>query len=329
MKLLLLFMGFWTFFSCQSNKRFIPVAEHKKAEIESGGRIRKFIYFAPKNTEKSLPLIFLLHGGGGSGEGMLYLSRFSDLAEDNGYIVVYPDGTQGRWNDGRNLPFSAADREKVDDTAFFRDLTNYFQSNYRVDRSRIFVAGISNGGLMTQKLLCEASDIFNSGYVVASTTSTVIRDNCLLNQPVSIGFIMGKNDDVIPYKGGTIRIPTDPTKPNQRVDAGNVLSYQESLQFWSEKLECKNKSEILKPKMGAYFSKSLPYTKYVNCLKEVRVEGFVIPRGGHIWPHGFYYTNEKNYGYLSEDLDTREVLLDFFLSSKPKEQENKIVHFRD
>lgn len=329
MKLFILFMGISTFFSCQTNKRFIPVAEHKKAEIESGGRTRKFIFFAPENSSKHLSLIFLLHGGGGSGEGMLYLSRFSDLADSNGYIVVYPDGTHGRWNDGRNLAFSVADRERVDDTLFFRDLTEYFLTNYPIDKSKIFVAGISNGGLMTQKLLCEASDIFNAGYVVASTTSTVLRDNCLFQQPVSIGFIMGKNDDVIPYKGGTIRIPTDASKPNQRVDAGTVLSYEESLRFWSEKLECNSKSESLKPKLGSFFTKTLPYTKYENCKNEVRVEGYVLPKGGHIWPHGFYYTNERNYGYLSEDLDTREVLLDFFFSSKPKEQEKKIVHVRD
>lgn len=325
---ILIIMGILSSLFCKTvPHRFRPVQEHKRGTIVSSNETRSFMYYLPQSeSDKPKSLIFLLHGGGGSGEGMVYLTRFSDRADELNYITVYPDGYKGRWNDGRNISFSVADQKNINDIQFFRDLVLYFQSEYGIDESKIFVGGLSNGGFMAQRLLCEAPDLFTAGYSVAALTSTNLTKICASSNPVSLGFIMGKRDDIIPYKGGKIFIPGDPNNPKKRHFAGENLSFEDSLHFWSKQMNCEGKRQANVPRMGSFWKRNIEYTEYSSCNHSATLEGYLIPDAGHIWPHGFYYTNEKKYGYLSEDLDTTEVLLNFFFRSKPKEKEKSSVY---
>ncbi|WP_242935282.1 alpha/beta hydrolase family esterase [Leptospira kobayashii] len=303
----------FTFFSCKTLPKFIPVQNHKSSQIISNGIERSFRYLLPGEYKKnSLPLIFVLHGGGGSSEAMIYLTRLSEKVDQDRFIVVYPEGFANRWNDGRGIKHSITDQKNTEDVLFFRDMVTYFKKNYQIDESRIHVVGLSNGGFMAQRLACEAPDIFASSFSVAATTSKFLSQNCTLNGPLSIGFIFGKKDDIIPYNGGTIYIPKNPSNDKDRIGAGESISFQDSLKFWSEKLQCtsENKRYIqgLKPKIN----KDIIRYDYESANSSLKLRAFLLENGGHIWPHGFFYHNDKKYGYLSEDLDASSAVLDFF-----------------
>ncbi|TGM87532.1 alpha/beta hydrolase family esterase [Leptospira bouyouniensis] len=308
-------------FFCKSLPSVVPVKEHTLESIVSDGIIRTFRYYIPKNKSNThLPIVFILHGGGGSGEGMIYLSRMSEKAEEYGFIAVYPDGFANRWNDGRNIPHSLTDKRNTKDVLFFRDMVQYLDKRIPVDYSRIHAVGISNGGFMTQRLLCEAQDLFRSGYAVAAVTSKGIVEICPNPPTKSIGFIMGTADDIIPISGGTVSIPKDMSPNASRIPAGEVLSFVDSLKYWSQSYTCKTETKGKKRHLNQFWKRDIEYTKFSDCTHDEVVEGYLIPGGGHIWPNGFYYQNEKQYGYLSKDLDTREIVIQFFRKADTKEK---------
>lgn len=308
-------------FFCKSLPSIVPVKEHKLESISSDGILRTFRYYIPKQIkENRLPVIFILHGGGGSGEGMIYLTRMSEKAEEYGFIAVYPDGYANRWNDGRKIPHSLTDKRNTKDVEFFRDMVSHLDTQIPVDYNRIHAVGISNGGFMTQRLLCEAPDLFSSGYSVAAVTSKGLKEICNPPPHKSIGFIMGTYDDVVPYLGGAVAIPADPNNGTKRIAAGDVLSYLESLEFWTSPFVCKEETKSKIRHLNKFWKRDIEYSKFTDCHSDQIVEGYLIPGGGHIWPNGFYYQNEKQYGYLSKDLDTREIVLQFFRTTYKKEK---------
>ncbi|MCW7461021.1 alpha/beta hydrolase family esterase [Leptospira limi] len=308
-------------FFCKSLPTIVPVKDHTLESIVSDGIIRNFRYYIPKNrNESNLPVVFVLHGGGGSGEGMIYLSRMTEKAEEYGFIVVYPDGYGNRWNDGRKIPHSLTDKRNTKDVQFFRDMVYFLDKKIPVDTSRIHAVGISNGGFMTQRLLCEANDLFRSGYSVAAVTSKGLTEICPKPPIKSIGFIMGTSDDVVPYTGGIVSIPKDMSPKAERIPAGEVLSFVDSLSYWSSAFPCKEEIKTKKRHMNRFWKRDIEYSKLSDCSGDDVVEGYLIPGGGHIWPNGFYYQNEKQYGYLSKDLDTREIVLQFFRKTESKEK---------
>ncbi|WP_291876282.1 prolyl oligopeptidase family serine peptidase [Leptospira sp.] len=308
-------------FVCKSLPSIVTVKDHTLESIVSDGIIRNFRYYIPKNrNESKLPIVFVLHGGGGSGEGMIYLSRMTEKAEEYGFIVVYPDGYGNRWNDGRKIPHSLTDKRNTKDVQFFRDMVYFLDKKIPVDTSRIHAVGISNGGFMTQRLLCEANDLFRSGYSVAAVTSKGLTEICPKPPIKSIGFIMGTSDDVVPYTGGIVSIPKEMSPKSERIPAGEVLSFVDSLSYWSSAFPCKEEIKTKKRHMNRFWKRDIEYSKLSDCSSDNVVEGYLIPGGGHIWPNGFYYQNEKQYGYLSKDLDTREIVLQFFRKTESKEK---------
>ncbi|ABZ95803.1 Poly(3-hydroxybutyrate) depolymerase [Leptospira biflexa serovar Patoc strain 'Patoc 1 (Ames)'] len=318
--LILILMIPFSFF-CKSLPSVVPVKDHTLESIVSDGIVRTFRYYIPKNrSETKLPVVFILHGGGGSGEGMIYLSRMSEKAEEYGFIAVYPDGYANRWNDGRKIAHSLTDKRNTKDVEFFRDMVRFIDLKIPVDYSRIHAVGISNGGFMTQRLLCEADDLFRSVYSVAAVTSKGLVEICPSPRAKSIGFIMGTADDVIPYSGGTVSIPKDMSPNASRIPAGEVLSFTDSLKFWSSNFTCKEESKAKKRHLNKFWKRDIEYTKFSDCSTDEVVEGYLIPGGGHIWPNGFFYQNEKQYGYLSKDLDTREIVIQFFRRTDSKEK---------
>ena len=128
----------------------------EQGTLLSGGITRRYLLFIPGGTEKDAhPLVIALHGGGGDGKGMIGLTkgRFNELADERRFFVVYPDGVNKGWNDGREDP-SLGSRDTVDDVRFLIDLVHSLARRFPVDTGRVAIAGISNGGMMSLRLAC-------------------------------------------------------------------------------------------------------------------------------------------------------------------------------
>src|SRR5262249_51070220 len=122
---------------------------------------RTYVLHLPRDREpsKPAPLVIAMHGGSGTGEGFPRLTHhgFDDLADRDGWIVVYPDGIGKNWNDGRKVERSEAYKKNIDDVGFISALIDELTSNHAVDRKRVYATGISNGGFMSQRLARDLS----------------------------------------------------------------------------------------------------------------------------------------------------------------------------
>jgi len=72
-------------------------------------------------AKEPMPVVFVLHGGGGTARQIERTTKFDDLAEREGFVVVYPESVGGNWNDGRGVEFMQAQRENIDDVKFVSD----------------------------------------------------------------------------------------------------------------------------------------------------------------------------------------------------------------
>ena len=173
--------------------------------LEHGGRTRRYVLHTPPRAEKALqlPLMVVLHGGGGSGAQAAESTGFSALADRHGFVVAYPDGTgplRGRlltWNSG-GIPVYASD-EKIDDTDFLRAMVASAKTKVAIDPERIYATGISNGAMMCHRLAREAPDLFAAIAPVSGAMNFTAVDSAV---PIAVMIIHGTDDEHVRYEGG-------------------------------------------------------------------------------------------------------------------------------
>ena len=109
----------------------------RKDSISVGGLERTYSIYIPSSYEptKPIPTLFLFLGGGGTGQLIetLTLSRFNRIADREGFIVLYPDGIEKHWNDGRGVQAFRAHRENIDDVGFISALIDHLIRTFNVD----------------------------------------------------------------------------------------------------------------------------------------------------------------------------------------------------
>ncbi|WCL49495.1 alpha/beta hydrolase family esterase [Leptospira sp. GIMC2001] len=299
-------------FGCSARQIFIPYDKHIQAKIVVDGIERSFHYYLPTsyNPKNPLPVIFILHGGGGSPQSMINLTRISDHAERKNFIAVYPQGYGNRWNDGRGIQGSIADEKNIDDEKFILNLKSFFINNFSTDSGRFGILGFSNGGFMTWKLACSEQNEFHKYSSVAAGISVPIYNQCKPKHYKSMLLIFGEKDEVVPFSGGKIQ-----TSLNGKTSyLGETKSYYDSLDFWSRINSCQNQNTEFISDVNRKDSKAILKTTYKNCASNVELEGYAIKNLNHIWPNGFYYHSENNFGYLSSEIDASELIIDFMLT---------------
>ena len=138
----------------------------------------------PENASTSL--LFVLHGGGGTGENMertLTLGGFNKLADKHKFIVVYPDGIERHWNDGR-IVNNTAHQKKIDDVGFLSALIDNLIEEFNGDPKRIFFTGISNGAMMSYRLAFDIPEQIAAIAPVAGAIPTDIIPENISGSPV-------------------------------------------------------------------------------------------------------------------------------------------------
>jgi len=119
-----------------------------------------------------------------------------------GILVAYPQGLENSWNAG--VCCGAAVTNDHDDVGFIRAMLAAIAAEGAVDRSRVYVSGLSNGGAMTQRLACEAANVFAAAAPLAFPTPyTDFASQCQPSRRLSVLSFMGLTDVVVPYANGT------------------------------------------------------------------------------------------------------------------------------
>jgi polyhydroxybutyrate depolymerase len=274
---------------------------------------RTFNIHIPSFYAKSdkLPLLIALHGRGGNGESMILITRngFNKLADKEGFIVVYPDGIEQNWNDGR-MDEEANDRahkENIDDVGFISSLIDYMINNYNIDPKRVYVTGISNGAIMAYRLACELSDKIAAIAPVDGNIPYQLLNVCSPSQPVSILAINNVNDPMVPYEGGEI------FGHFHRVKLGIVLSVNQSIGFWVNRDMCSHEAIVVEePDRDPEDGTRVKRTEYLNGINGTEVILYSVEGGGHTWPGGFQYLPVWIIGKTSRDFDANVVIWSFF-----------------
>jgi polyhydroxybutyrate depolymerase len=145
------------------------------------------------------PTLIVLHGQTSTAAWTAENSGFSDTAAAHGFTAVFPQGIRKQWNDGRE-----AQAAGVDDVGFLHGLVTALVGRGLTDPKQIYLAGVSNGGMMTFRMLCEASELFAGAATVIANMPTRIGGCCVPRKSVPVVMFNGTADPLVPYDGGGV-----------------------------------------------------------------------------------------------------------------------------
>ena len=206
-------------------------ASLQRGSLRVGGLQRRYAFYVPAGLAPRPPLLLALHGSMGDATQIRRASayRFDQLADEHGFIVVYPEGYEGHWNDCRKKGSFAAKRLGIDDVRFMRALIAHFRSAYGVDPARVFAAGVSNGGHFGYRLALEASDLIRAVAVVAANLPTEENFACTpAGGAVPVLILNGTEDPINPFEGGRVTL-------FGFGDRGSVRSAHESAAYFARR----------------------------------------------------------------------------------------------
>ena len=273
-------------------------ARDEPGTLQFGGLNRTYRVHVPPGSAAGL--VLNLHGGGGTGVGQEGLSDFDAVADVNNLLVVYPDGYDKSWADGRGA--SPADRHHVDDVGFLVALTSKLLKEFGVASGHVFVTGMSNGGFMANKLGCDRADVFAAIAPVAGTLGVGVA--CNPSRPVSVLAAHGTADRLVPFNGGDV---------HGRGGVSHAVSASGMVDKWRSVDGCQgepSKQEL--PDVGdGTFVRRFDSSA---CAASSEVVFYRIDDGGHTWPGGKQYLPQAIIGPTTRAFDASEVIAQFFLT---------------
>jgi polyhydroxybutyrate depolymerase len=189
----------------------LPAADQAHT-LEFEGLTRSFRVHTPPSYYGTtpLPVVLILHGGGGHADGMIRWIGMNDTADESGFIAVYPNGApfgeggfphaeqqQCVWNAGTCCP--PAEGKPADDVGFIRVMLDELAELYAIDRRRIYATGASNGAMMSYTLASELSDRIAA---IAPVACAMGFEEIKAERPVPVLHIHGTEDMNAPVAGG-------------------------------------------------------------------------------------------------------------------------------
>ena len=269
--------------------------------IEHGGLARTYRIHVPPSYDgvRPMPLVFVFHGGGGTSLQMERGIGFNPLADKHGFLVVYPQGVENHWNDGRIGPrFPKA--HEIDDVGFVRVLIDRLMNDHKIDAQRIYSTGISNGGFFSHRLGWELSDRLAAIAPVAGTLDPASALKFAPAHPVHVLDIHGTKDRSVPYEGGAVI-----------AKGGECISVPAMIGLWVKANGCKEgpKVEYLAEKAPADGTR-VRQEAYAAGAKGAEVILDTVEGLGHNWP-GHTPTSEPA-GPGTHQIDASEVIWRFF-----------------
>lgn len=243
-------------------------ARTREDAMEFGGLKRWWLIHEPAGAAPGpKALVLALHGGGGNPSGAERMTGFDALSDREGFVVVYPAGTGFwkrrllTWNSGNCC--GAAKRDGVDDSGFLAALIGRLVDAGIADPKRVFVTGMSNGGMMSHRLACERADLVAAAAPVAGAIGI---PNCAPSRPVSIEMFNGLADQHVPYRGGAGKKSFAP-RTDRAVAENDAL--------WAAADKC-GPAEV---------SDGAVKVERRTCAEGTEVVQFTHA-GGHVWPGG-------------------------------------------
>ena len=268
------------------------------------GRMRQYLLHVPAAPNGSLVLAF--HGGGQTAAQMRRISGFDAIADREHFIVAYPEAVERSWADGRNV--TPAERQGVDDVGFAVAVVADIARTNAIDRSRVFAAGLSNGGIFTHRLGCEAADTFAAIAPVIAAIATNLAASCHPSAPVAVVGVQGVADPSVLFDGGYV---------GDRAAGGELRSSRVTEDLWRSLNGCAPTVTTTPLPVLVQDGTSVDRRWYASCQKHGDVVWYEIKGGGHRWPpHQEEGPNQalaqQENGVSSQNVNASEVIWAFF-----------------
>lgn len=268
--------------------------------VSSGGLDRCYYLYAPPGYDpgQPVPLVFAYHGFFSNPDSHALITKWHELAEQEGFLVVYPQGTEfpQRWYAGETWGTS-----DIDDLQFYYDMLADVVSIASVDPARIYVNGFSNGGGMTVDLGCNAAETFAAMGTVAA--AVVATDDCEPARPMPAIVFHGTADPIVPYEGGEMGSPVLQWAAGVANAPPAFVGVEDWVAVWAQNNACDPTPETMAPQGDARG------IRYTGCDAGADVVLHTIEEGGHAWPGGFPI---PGVGKTSRDIDATEEMWEFF-----------------
>jgi len=288
-------------------ENYEPGTHKRKLDLRVLGFHRSYLIHIPKNYNwaDARPLAVALHGAFSTAEEMEEETGFSDLADREGFLVVYPNGITlfgwfQHWNAGHCC--GRAMKDEVDDLDFISTVIEEVSRDFHVDSSRIYMLGYSNGGMLAYLFAAQKPETLAAVAIIAATIGSSpspslpeVRSIPPARAPVPVMALHGREDDSIPYEGGR---------------SGNgdysYVSVKESMEFW----------------LNANHISAAPQREVMMAGRVIK-DTWGVPGSDHEvilctlegWQHTIpttYFTKKLPVNDPLKDFDAMEIIWDFF-----------------
>lgn len=268
----------------------------KEATILVDGRERSYLYW---DAGEGTPLVLSLHGRRGSAPTQEKLATLLPIARREDFTLVMPQGLHESWHDARDYGPSA--EEGVDDEKFLSVLIDHLITTHHLDRDRVYVIGMSNGGFMALTLACRLSPKLAGVASVTGQLAKKLEPDCPMQKPIPVALFLGTDDPLVPFEGGQVA----------RV-RGETLSADGTAAYFAKKNGCTGEPGVTPlPDTDPTDGTRVSLTRYERgCRAGVAL--YAIEGGGHTWPGGWQYAPELLIGRTSHDFSASEAAWAFF-----------------
>ena len=263
------------------------------------GAERSYYLYLPGNEAPAAPapLVIALHRFTETGARMAQMTGFNALADSEHLLVAYPNGKMRRFN--------AEPDAQPDDAGFILAMIEDIADAYRVDRSRIYLTGASNGGFLLYRLVCEHPDVFAAAAPVMAAFFPGIAEQCAPGPAMPIMIIHGDADPIIPYD--TEEVSAGPGRVLE------VLPVPDTVAFWVERNQLESSPVTAPlPDTDPRDGTSAVMESYLDETGTPVVVHIRVRNGGHTWPGGREHVPPFIVGKQSRDFCASEMIWDFF-----------------
>jgi polyhydroxybutyrate depolymerase len=248
------------------------------ATIMSGGVARTYDVMRPDPAPASAPMLLLLHPNGTSPEAMTNLTEVAPFVATQGFWAVMPAAQNGKWNDDPSI-------SPDNDVQFISDLITALTAQ-GVNASRVYAAGYSNGGFMSERLACQLPTKVAAFGIDAATLRSGLASVCAPAVQRPKLYILGTSDPIVPYDG-----------------IANLYSALNTMAFWTAQQHCGGMVATAIPNI-ANDNTTVQLNDYTGCTSGQALELYTVTGGGHAWPGGI----TQEVGTTSQDIDATGLI---------------------
>lgn len=247
--------------------------------LQHDGLERSYLLHIPEKVDLSVagPLVVNMHGAGSTNWQQVLFSDMSTSADALGFIVVYPQGYGNTWNAGTCC--GQAVRDNIDDVGFIRAVVADVSAKVCVDAAKVYATGMSNGGYMSHRLGCEATDLFAA---IAPVAGELGIPECSPSKKIPVIAYHGTVDPLVQYQNGA-----------------------DSVAEWAVRNECQG--EPVRTQFGNSYC-----DVYEQCADGAMTGLCTLDPEGHCWPGGSESLCLPPIAPYNDDIHANEHMWAFF-----------------